>query len=131
MKDWLTPEGITAAVTLLLLLLSVVKNVLQMLGKKELAEKLGEAHGKAETFARVAGTLVKGVERVKREGRLEPKAVTALIETLREENLLAGVEGVVRPIVDEVRAAPAVSGETAVRMATARLDPSAVARRVS
>ena len=131
MKDWLNPEGITAIVLAITLLLSIAKNVAQALGKKDLATKLEGAEAKAATFGRVAGTLVKGVERVKREGKLEPKAITALVETLREENLLAGVEPIVKPIVDEARAAPVSSGETIVKLATARMDPNVVARRVS
>ena len=131
-SSWVSPEGITAAVTVVLLLLSVAKNVAQGLGKKEFAARLGDAETKAETFSKITGSLVKGVDRVRREGRLDPKAVTELVATLKEENLLSGVEHLVAPIVAEVKAAPAVSGETAVRMATARLglDPNA-ARRVS
>ena len=131
MREWLTPEGITAAVTLILLLLSIAKNVAQALGKKELAAQLGDAEAKAANFSKVAGTLVKGVDRVRREGRLDPKAVTQMLETLKDENVLSGVEHLVAPIVEQVKAAPAVSGETAVRLATARLDPDKVARRVS
>jgi hypothetical protein len=140
MKEWLTPEGITAVVTIVLLLLSVAKNVAQALGRKDLAAKLGEAEGKAATFSRVAGTLVKGVERVKREGKVDPKAVTALVATLREENLLNGVEEVVAPIVAEVKSVPivaAVDPVAAVQRATARLEPKAdpatgrLVRRVS
>lgn len=130
-KEWLTPDGLAVIAMVITLLLSLAKNVADLFGKKELATKLGEAQTKAATAARVAGTVMKGVERVKREGKLEPKAITQLVETLREENLAAGIEEVVKPILAEVRVAPATPPEVVVQRVTAKLDPKTVARRVS
>lgn len=118
---WLTPEGIMALATLLALLLSIAKNLAQASGRKTLAAQLGAAEAQAAAMGKVAGTLVKGVERVKREGRLEPKVITQLVETLREENLLGGVEHLVKPIVEDARAAPLAPAEAVVARAATRI----------
>lgn len=117
MKEFLTtPEGITALCTLLTLVLSVLANVFTSLGWKNAAAR-------AATAGKIAGTVVKGVERAK--GKLDRQSATALIETLREENLAADIETLVKPIIEGVRAG--TPPEAAVRAATARMDP----RRVS
>lgn len=115
-SQWATPDGVTAIVLLVTTVLGFVATLLQRAGKNEWAEKARQAEAHAQTAAKVAGVVVKGLERAK--GRLDPRAVTELVQVLREENQAAGVEDVVRPILADVR--DGAPPEVAVRSATTR-----------
>lgn len=111
-----TPEGITALCMLAGLLTTIAANVFTALGWKRAAQR-------ATLAGKVTTTVIKGVERAK--GKLDATGRTALIEVLREENLAADIEALVKPMIEDVRAGGTT--EVVVARATARLDP----RRVS
>jgi len=123
-SEWLTPTGISTIVLLLTTVLGFVATLLERAGKKDWAEKARAAQAQTATVSKVAGVVVKGLELSKTKG-LDVATVNAVLETIRAESEKAGTEGVLKPIVQEVRAG--VTPEAAVRLATARLEP----RRVS
>lgn len=98
---WLTPE---LAAFLGALLVSVVANVLQALGKKELAAK-------AEAAAPLVGSVAGAIAMVRREGKLDPISQAALLGALKQTSGALGVAKHLDAIAAGANAVPLVDGK--------------------
>lgn len=121
--SWLTPQG-------LLVLLSAVPVLLAL--RERLRAR--DYQGAAELGGTAVGSMVTALHKAR--GRLTPEAGAVLVEELRRHSVAAGVEPVLRPIVEQL-ATPssndlqaelrdaAAAAKAELRKDTKRLDPPA------
>ena len=113
-ETWTTPQGVAAISGLLVTALSIFATILGLLGKKDLQQKVQDAHDtiqdkNAQIQAAVDALrgVVQGVEQAK--GGLTPDAKLHLISTIQEVATKAGGQQYLDPIVQMIQSGKADS----------------------
>ena len=108
-ESWTTPQGVATISGLIVTALSVIAMILNLLGKKDLAQKVQDAHDtiqnknvQIQTAVDTLRSVVQGVEQAK--GGLSPEAKLHLVSTIQEVATKAGGQQLLDPIVQAIQA---------------------------
>jgi hypothetical protein len=125
---WLTPDGVTAIISVVAMLLSVGVAVAKTLGKRELVDKLAAADARFGAAAGALTSVVRGVEDFR---RINPTTAKLLAERVRAVALEQGTEGVLAPVVQAVTAAGGTAADAIPAAPPPVPTPPGGVRRVS
>jgi gamma-glutamyl:cysteine ligase YbdK (ATP-grasp superfamily) len=107
-ESWTGPQGVAAISGFIVTALSVIAMILNLLGKKDLAQKVQDAHdmvqGKNVQIQTAVDTLrsvIQGVEQAK--SGLSPDAKLHLVSTIQEVATKMGGQQLLDPIVQAVQ----------------------------
>ena len=107
-EAWASPQGVAAISGLIVTALSVVAMILNLLGKKDLAEKVQAAHDMIQNKnAQIQATVdtlrsvIQGIEQAK--GGLSPDAKLHLVSTIQDVATKMGGQQLLDPIVQAIQ----------------------------
>lgn len=123
---WFSEEGITAMVSMLVTVLTVVKLLLERTGRLAEAQKVAAGVVAIEKGATTLGAVVGAIAELRRTGELGPAQAQALLGKIKATTSMLEVDKVLDAIVQSEKAAPAPPGAAplaAVEAAKAVLVP--------
>lgn len=100
--SWLSPEGVTAIVSLLGMLATVVVALLERAGKHEAAARARTLRTRLDGAEGVIGAVVAGVHDVRRHG-LAPAQAKQVADAIRARAEAMGVEQVLHEAVEQAK----------------------------
>ena len=107
-SEWTTPQGVAAVSGLLVTALSVIAMILNLLGKKELAQKVQDAHDtiqdkniQIQSAVDTLRSVIQGIEQAK--VGLTPDAKLHLVSTIQDVATKMGGQQLLDPIVQAIQ----------------------------